>query len=61
MTKKYNDVFMNDIERNLNRLYEGPFQNDITQDRDAHFIIMDACDLIFHNISKGLEAMDELR
>ena len=29
--------------------------------RSAHFEIMDACDVIFHNVSKGLEAMDELR
>ena len=61
MTKTYNDELMNGIEKNLNRLYEGPFQNDITQDRAAHFEIMDACDIIFYNISKGLEAMDELR
>ena len=61
MTKKYNEVLMNGIEKNLNRLYEGPFQSDIAQDRAAHFEIMDSCDVVFNNISKGLEAMDELR
>ncbi len=61
MARRYNDVLMNGIEKNLNRLYEGPFQSDIAQDRTAHFEIMDACDVIFYNISKGLESMDELR
>jgi Na+/proline symporter len=29
MAKRYNNVFNNDITKNLNRLYDGPFQRDI--------------------------------
>ncbi len=61
MTKRYNENIMNNIEKNANRLYEGPFQSEITTDKTAHFEIMDAYDGIFGSITKGLEAMDELR
>eukprot|EP00095_Tigriopus_kingsejongensis_P005177 maker-scaffold237_size242172-snap-gene-1.38 protein:Tk05177 transcript:maker-scaffold237_size242172-snap-gene-1.38-mRNA-1 annotation:"protein tweety" len=61
MAEKYNHVFQNDIEKNLNRLYDGPFNREIAQDRTAHFQIMDSCEIVFNNISTGLEAMDQLR
>ena len=58
---KYNDVFQDGIEKNLNRLYDGPFQREIREDQKASFEIMESSDIIFANISSGLEAMDQLR
>ncbi|TRY79341.1 hypothetical protein TCAL_06552 [Tigriopus californicus] len=61
MAEKYNHVFQNEIEKNLNLLYDGPFSREIVQDRSAHLMIMDSCEIVFNNISTGLEAMDQLR
>lgn len=61
MASSYNNILQRDIEKNLNRLYDGPFQRDISESAAAHFEIMDSADLIFYNISQGLKAMDEIR
>lgn len=61
MAEKYNHVFQNEIEMNLNKLYDGPFSREIVQDRTAEFQIKDSCEIVFNNISTGLEAMDQLR
>ena len=61
MSRQYNDVLQKDIEQNMNKLYDGPFQRDIRQSPTSHLEIMDNSDFIFFNISEGLKAMDEIR
>lgn len=61
MTRKYNEVMQKEIEQNMNRLYDGPFQKDIRDNSYSHDEILDESALIFDNISEGLKAMDELR
>ena len=61
MSRKYNEVLQKDIEQNMNKLYDGPFQRDIRESPSSHLEIMDNSDFIFFNISEGLKAMDEIR
>lgn len=61
MSRVYNEVLQKDIEQNMNRLYDGPFQTDIRRSPESHLQIMDNSDYIFFNISEGLKAMDEIR
>jgi len=61
MSRVYNEVLQKDIEQNMNKLYDGPFQRDIRESPSSHLEIMDNSDFIFFNISEGLKAMDEIR
>lgn len=61
MSRVYNEVLQKDIEQNMNKLYDGPFQRDIRESPSSHLEIMDNADFIFFNISEGLKAMDEIR
>lgn len=61
LSRKYNEDLQKDIEQNVNKLYDGPFQRDIRQSPTTHLEIMDHCNAIFSNISEGLKAMDEIR
>ena len=44
MSRKYNEVLQKDIEQNMNKLYDGPFQRDIRQSPTSHLEIMDNSD-----------------
>ena len=61
MSRVYNEVLQKDIEQNMNKLYDGPFQRDIRESPSSHLEIMDNSDFIFFNISEGLKGMDEIR
>lgn len=61
MSRVYNDVLQKDIEQNMYKLYDGPFQRDLRQSPTSHLEIMDNSDFIFFNITEGLKAMDEIR
>lgn len=61
MTRKFNDVIQKDVEQNMNRLYDNPFQRGIRESPSSHLEIMDNSDYVFYNVSEGLKAMDEIR
>ena len=57
MSRVYNEVLQKDLEQNMNKLYDGPFQRDIRQSPTSHLEIMDNSDFIFFNISEGLKVI----
>ena len=59
--KSFSDTLQKRVELNLNNLYDGAFQTEIRQDQAAHYELMDNTDFIFHNVTLGLKAMDEIR
>ena len=59
--KSFSDTLQKRVELNLNNLYDGAFQTEIRQDKAAHYELMDNTDFIFHNVTLGLKAMDEIR
>merc|ERR1719450_296291 len=60
LANKYNEVMSKDIEQNMNRLYDGPFQRK-RDNPQARYNLMELSDVVFHNTTSGLTAMDGLR
>lgn len=45
----------------MNKLYDGAFQSDISENPNKHLELMENADQVFYNISEVYKAMDELR